>query len=127
MTATTQRKRAEWERMLKTELIPVTHPHPALTPAGNLAYTLDRSRLNWMQVTILARKLARRDDLTEAHARALIDAGLPIPASEVAIVQEIEQDVMEHPAFRLWWARPLTKTPFYATMFQNETLVVGSS
>ena len=105
MTATTQRKRAEWERVFGTDQLPVTSSRPSLSPAGCLAYTLDRSRLHWMQRERLVHWLARRDGLTPAHARALIDAGLPIPASEVALVQEIEQDAVEHPAFRLWWAR----------------------
>ncbi len=106
--ATTQRTRAIHERVFGTDQLPVTHRAPSLSPAGCLAYTLDTSRLHWMQVNRLVYWLARRDGLTPAHARALVTAGLPIPASEVSLVQEIEQDAVEHPAFRLWWARPLS-------------------
>lgn len=105
VTATTQRKRAEWERVFGTDQLPVTHAAPSLSPAGCLAYTLDASRLHWMQVNRLVYWLARRDGLTPGHARGLVMAGLPIPASEVSLVQELEQDVSPHPAFRLWWAR----------------------
>ena len=105
VTATTQRKRAEMERVFGTDQIPVTHRAPSLSPAGCLAYTLDTARLHWMQIERLVHTLARRDNLTPAHARVLVMAGLPIAAPEVALVQDFEQDVSPHPAFRLWWAR----------------------
>lgn len=108
VTAITQRKRVEWECMIKTDQIPVTCACPSLTPAGNLAYTLDKTRLHWMQVQILARHLARREGFSVAYALALIDAGLPIPAADVALVKEIEQDASRYPAFRLWYTRPLS-------------------
>lgn len=90
VTATTQRKRAEMERVFGTDQIPVTHRAPSLSPAGCLAYTLDHARLHWMQRERLVCWLARRDNLTPAHARALVMAGLPIPATEAALVQEQE-------------------------------------
>ncbi len=98
VTATTQRKRAEMERVFGTDQIPVTHRAPSLSPAGCLAYTLDHARLHWMQVNRLVYWLARRDGLTPAHARVLVMAGLPIAASEVSLVQEIEQERGKHPA-----------------------------
>lgn len=90
VTPTTQRKRAEWERIFGTDQLPVTDANPALTPAGCLAWTLDTARLHWMAVERVVGWLARRDDLKSAHARALVMAGLPIPVSEASLVQETE-------------------------------------
>ncbi len=123
VTPITQRKRAELDRVLGTDQLPVTSTHPTLTPAGCLAYTLDTARLHWMQINRLVQWLVRRDGLTPGHARALVTAGLPIPASDVALVQE--QDISPAPAFVL--AGHITRPFFYARMFQNETLVISGS
>ena len=98
VTANTQRRRAEWERVFGSDQLPVTSAHPAPSPSGCLAYTLDTARLHWMQVNRLIQWLTRRDGLTPGHAQALVAAGLPIPASEVAIVQDFEQERGRWPA-----------------------------
>lgn len=98
VTPITQRKRAELERVFGTDQIPVTSACPAPSPSGCLAYTLDTARLHWMQVNRLTQWLTRRDGLTPGHARALVTAGLPIPAAEVALVQDHEQERGRWPA-----------------------------
>lgn len=108
VTAISQKRRAEWERVFGTDQLPVTGRAPSLSPAGCLSWTLDVSRLHWMQIRRLVQWLVKRDGLRTGHAEMLIAAGLPIPASEASLVHEFEQDVSPHPAFRLWWARPLT-------------------
>lgn len=99
VTATTQRRRAEWERVFGTDQLPVTRSAPSLSPAGCLTWTLDANRLHWMQVNRLVYWLARRDKLTAAHARALVMAGLPIPAHDVALVYDEQEQ--RAPAFLL--------------------------
>ncbi len=81
--------------------------------------TLDKSRLHWMQINRLVQWLVRRDGLTPGHARALVTAGLPIPAADVALVQE--RDISPAPVFVL--AGYITRPLFYAKMFQNGTFV----
>ncbi len=119
VTPTTQRRRAELDRILGTDQLPVTSSRPSLSPAGCLAWTLDKSRLHWMQINRLVQWLVRRDGLTPGHARALVTAGLPIPAADVALVQE--RDISPAPVFVL--AGYITRPLFYAKMFQNGTFV----
>ena len=116
VTPIAQRKRAELERVFGTDQIPVTSACPAPSPSGCLAYTLDTARLHWMQVNRLIQWLTRRDGLTPGHARALVAAGLPIPAADVALVQDHEQDTAGYPAFLL----PLTRG-VYGRMFHIGT------
>jgi len=104
VTAISQKRRAEWERVFGTDQLPVTRRAPSLSPAGCLSWTLDVSRLHWMQVRRLVQWLVRRDGLRTGHAEALVAAGLPIPATEAALVQE--QDRSPAPVF-IWHRAPL--------------------
>lgn len=103
--AISQKRRAEWDRVFGVEELPVRSPRPTPTPGGCLAYRLDANRLHWMQRERLVRHLVRRERMTPMDARLLVVEGLPIPSADAALVQEFEQDVMERPAFRLWWSR----------------------
>jgi len=105
VTGTAQRTRAIHERVFGTDQLPVTSARPSLSPAGCLVYTLDTSRLHWMQINRLVYWLARRDGLTPGHARALVMAGLPIAASEVALVQEFEEQELTPAPFLLQLTR----------------------
>lgn len=106
--AISQKRRAEWDRIFGTDELPVRCSQPATTPAGCLAYRLDESRLHWMQRERLIAHLVRKERMAWGEARKLVVEGLPIPASDAALVQE--QDINPAPAFV--FGRVMQPAPF---------------
>lgn len=105
ITTTDPSRRATWQRLFGTDILPVRSPRPrwqCINPGHEtLAYDLDTSRLVSGQLSRLAAYVAKRAGWSYGVALAEVGRGWPIPANNCYVVEPMADSEPSALLFRI--------------------------